>query len=208
MMRPFTLRRIMTLLATAGAVASVGGCGRTLVFAESDGVNLAIRTNPSSDTPVEVNFGLNRTVGTIVPPAGQKSGKPDGEAVNMFAGFQVDNTLDVKKVNADLQIDTQFASGRAAIAVAGQPKVVAQIVNPNAVTFSSSASSVQLKDWLLPHGALSKRRSDALQAWLRIRYPSKLVRPGRFLENDEEGDYEVGRREALKNEVLMRTPKS
>ncbi|TMJ26724.1 MAG: hypothetical protein E6G95_12920, partial [Alphaproteobacteria bacterium] len=70
----------MPLLAAVGAAALLGGCGRTLVFAESDGVNLAVRTNASSNTPIEVNFGLTRTVGTIVPPAGQTGGKPNGEA--------------------------------------------------------------------------------------------------------------------------------
>ena len=67
MMRPFTLRRIMTLLATAGAVASVGGCGRTLVFAESDGVNLAIRTNPSSSICVRARpFAAKGNVATLI----------------------------------------------------------------------------------------------------------------------------------------------
>lgn len=202
MIFPLTLPRIMTLLAAVGAAVSLSGCGRTLVFAESDGINLAIRMNPSSDTPVEVNFGLNRAVGTIVPPAGQKSGKPDGEAVSMFSGFQVDNTLDVKKVNADLQIDTQFASGQAAILIAGNPKVVAQIVNPTNLTFSSSDSSTQLEAWLRPGGKLSKKRFEALQGWLTTRYSKRILAAG-ILDDDAEGEYEVARRAALKDPTLM-----
>ena len=89
----------------------------------------------------------------------------------MFAGFQVDNTLEVKKkmIDVDLTIDTQFASGRAALAVARQPKIVAQIVNPTKLTYSSSDSTMQLKAWLLPPGTSgSKKRATALQAWLKI----------------------------------------
>jgi hypothetical protein len=207
MMRPFTLRQIVTLLAAVGVAALVGGCGRTLVFAENDGVNFAIRTNAASSTPVEVNFGLSRAVGSIVPPAGQKGGRPSGDAVNMFAGFQVDNSLvPDKKIDADLQIDTQFASGQAAVAVADKPKVVARIINPNSVTFSSSESSRQLEAWLWPGGKFSQTRSDTLQAWLIKRYPTKRVRPAKFLDDDEDGEYEAGRVAALKDAELMDTP--
>ncbi|MEK7995305.1 MAG: hypothetical protein AAB403_16000 [Planctomycetota bacterium] len=124
---PVNLRQSLTLLAAVGAAVTVAGCGRTLVFIERDGVNLAIRASGSTP-PLEVNFGLNRTVATIVPPANEK-----GDAVSMFAGFQVDNTLvPTKALDADLQIDTQFASGKAATAVAGKPRVVALIVDTEA----------------------------------------------------------------------------
>jgi hypothetical protein len=129
------LRRMMTSLAAIAVAASVAGCGRTLVFAERSGVNIAVRANATSAPPIEANFGLNRTIATIVPPAGQVgNNRPDGDAVSMFAGFQVDNTLDpaVAPLKADLQISTQFASGNAAIAVANNPPVVAAIVNPAA----------------------------------------------------------------------------
>lgn len=123
--------QIVKLLAVVGVAASVAGCGRTLVFAEREGVNFAVRTNAASSTPIEVNFGLNRQVASIVPPAGEAGSRPDGDAVSMFAGFQVDNTLDVnnKPLNANMQISTQFASGKAAKAVAGNPQVVAMIVD-------------------------------------------------------------------------------
>jgi hypothetical protein len=128
------LRRMMTSLAAIAVAVSVAGCGRTLVFAERDGVNIAVRANATSAPPIEANFGLNRTIATIVPPAGQVgNNRPDGDAVSMFAGFQVDNTLDpAAPLKADLQISTQFASGNAAIAVANNPPLVAAIVNPTA----------------------------------------------------------------------------
>ena len=207
MMRPFTLRHIVSLLAVVGATSLLGACGRTLVFAESTGVNLAIKTNATSSTPVEVNFGLNRTVGTIVPPAGQKGNRPNGEAVNMFAGFEINNDYKVGTVGTELTIDTQFASGQAAKTVAGDPALVAKIVNVgNATTFSTSDSSAKLEDWLIPGGRASQRRSDELQKWLIKRYPGRMVRPFDFLGDDELGEFDVGRKVALKDTVLMSTP--
>lgn len=132
MTRPFNLRQIATFFAMVGVAASATGCGRTLVFAERDGVNLAVRTTGTTP-PLEVNFGLNRTIATIVPPAGEKSRNPNGDAVSMFAGFQVDNTFTPKTaLDADMQIDTQFASGKAATAVASKPSIVADIVSMTA----------------------------------------------------------------------------
>lgn len=124
------LHRVATLAGTVVVVLSLAGCGRTLVFAERDGVNLAVRANPSATPPLGVNFGLERVIATIVPPAGQKDGKPAGEAVSMFAAFQVDATnVNLKStLNVDLTINTQFASGAAAERVAGNPEAVARIV--------------------------------------------------------------------------------
>lgn len=198
-------RRVVTLLMGFVGCALVGGCGKTLVFAERDGVNLAIRTGTAT-TPLEVNFGLNRTIATIVPPAGEKDGKPDGDAVSMFAGFQVDNTLDPKKdpLNADLRIDTQFASGSAAREVAGDPSLVAQIVSQRSVTFSTTNSATQLRAWLKPPGSkYSESRAKALQAWLLKRYPPKGVRTSLFLNSD---DYEADRKDALKDAIMQTAP--
>ena len=132
MAHPLNPRQIAILFVAVGVAASLAGCGRTLVFTERDGVNLAVRTTGTTP-PLEVNFGLNRTIATIVPPAGDKGGNPNGDAVSMFAGFQVDNTFVPKTaLDADLQIDTQFASGKAATAVASKPSVVAAIVSMTA----------------------------------------------------------------------------
>src|SRR5271165_7512745 len=109
----------------------VAGCGRTLVFGERDGFNFAIRADSASQPPLEVNFGLDRTVGTIIPPAAQVDGRPAGEGVNMFAGFQIDrdDTGPPTPLGVRLRVATQFASGAAALGVAGKPEVVKQIVN-------------------------------------------------------------------------------
>lgn len=199
MIASFFLRRIITLLAVGSAAALVGGCGRTLVFAESDGINLAVRMNSTSDTPVEVNFGLNRTVATIVPPASQtKNGEPVGEAVNMFAGFEVNNNLDpnLKKVDADLTVDTQFASGAAATEVANRPEVAAQIVNLRPVALSMTNSAKEFRAWLRPDNKLSTNRSAKLREWLNKRYPTKKVRPYDLSYYDE---YEEDRVAALRD---------
>lgn len=200
-MMPFlALRRLMTSLAAACTVISVGGCGRTLVFAESSGVNLAIRANANSETPVEVNFGLNRTIGTIVPPAGQKKGgrEPDGEAINMFAGFEVNNGAEVGKVDTELTIDTQFASGAAATAVARHPRIVAQIVNVRPVALSMTQTAKEYRAWLAPGDNLSTRRYDEVQAWLNKKYadPRKRVRPSDLFNSDQ---YEEDRVEVLRD---------
>jgi hypothetical protein len=148
----FKFRRIGTLLATIGAAASVTGCGRALLFAESDGVNFAIRANAASSPPLEVNFGLNRTIATVVPPNKQSSdGKATGDAVNMFAGFQVDAGLEGQKIDADVKIASQFASGRAATAVGHDPQVVAKITKigpPTVLTFGDDGNTALLQAYL------------------------------------------------------------
>jgi hypothetical protein len=204
--------RLMTLLWVVGIAASVAGCGRTLVFAERDGVNLAIRANASSSPPIEVNFGLNRTIATIVPPAGENGGKPSGEAVNMFAGFQVEQPTspDPKKpLDVDVKIDTQFASGAAAQKVAGNPTVVARIVNVGGTlaTFSNSPSTVQLVAWLNPGGTVSQNRMDKLQAWLSQNYPTLNIPAPLILDDVAGANYEAVRIAALGDPVLMTVPK-
>jgi hypothetical protein len=39
-----------------------------LVFTEHTGFNLSIVAKPSEATPLNVNFGLDRTLGSVVPP--------------------------------------------------------------------------------------------------------------------------------------------
>jgi len=132
------------LLAAGMAICALSGCGKTLMFGERSGLNLAIRVDPAGQPPVMLNLGLNRTVGTIVPPATQsRDNRPSGDAISMFSGFQVESFSDPVQItpatvaratgnpfSVDLLIGTQFASGAAAMAVAeGDPEVVRQIVS-------------------------------------------------------------------------------
>jgi hypothetical protein len=100
-----------------------------------------------------VNFGLNRTIATVVPPNKQTPNRQaTGDAVNMFAGFQVDAGVEAQKVGAEVKIDTQFASGGAATAVANDPKVVAKITNISTLTFGDDANSALLQGFLFKPG--------------------------------------------------------
>lgn len=159
----------------------LAGCGRTLVFAEHDGVNLEIRADPKMSPPFEVNFGLNRAVGTIVPPAEQDSnGRPAGQAVNMFSGFQVERPgeLTPNRVAVELRIVTQFASGEAARNVANRPEVAAAIANVQAGinTFVSTrdARVDRIIAFVVPDGSAAARErlnritssiTDLTDAW-------------------------------------------
>ena len=154
------LHRTMTLLAAMGIAAAVAGCGRTLVFVERDGINFAIRANASSSPPLELNFGLDRVIATIVPPVGESGGQPNGDAVNMFAGFQVAaNTDPAKPLAPDVKIDTQFASGAAAKSVAESPPVVAGLVVASIVSPNSGIQRGRISSLRSRIGGSSLRRS-------------------------------------------------
>lgn len=150
---------------------ALGGCGKTLVFGERSGVNIALRVNADRPPPVEVNIGLERQVGAIVPPTRvSRNNDPSGDAVSMFSGFQVesfDDPISIKPAtapktaagpfNVDVLIGTQFASGAAAVEIAkGDPDVVKQIVTvgdiPKLAGFSTDL-----------FGAVSKAR-DGIRA--------------------------------------------
>ncbi len=115
---------------------AIGGCGRTLVFVERTGFNMSIAVRPAETTPIDVNFGLERKVASIVPPAGNPTpqGQVDGEAVNMFAGFAAAYDVGAKDgvffpLQSDLTIRTQFASGAAATGIASDAAAVAKVVD-------------------------------------------------------------------------------
>ena len=129
----------MTGASTAARIAAVfallatGGCSRTLVFAEREGVNIAIRADAAQTPPLEVNFGYNRVVGTTVPPMAEEGQGPEtrprGQALNMVSGFRVLSAkLDPSMpVNVDVTISSQFAAGGAAWEIAANPPVAAAI---------------------------------------------------------------------------------
>src|SRR5262249_16782531 len=121
MKRPIPdFRKIATSLAALAMAATVAGCGRTLLFPENDRVTFNILPNASSSPPVQANFGLNRTVATIVPGnKTNRNGEANGNAVNMLAAFDVDYApTQQKALGGTLVIDNQFASGMAAKNVA------------------------------------------------------------------------------------------
>lgn len=180
--------RLCPAVLAAILASSLAGCGRTLVFAEHEGLNLSIRADATSRPPLAVNFGLDRASGTIVPPRDQDAdGMPRGEAINMFAGFQVDRRGDVpapQPASIDLRVSTQFASGAAALAVSGAPDVVRDIVTlgqvpllratPQALRQRVDALAGRIAD-LTP---VPEKARDALE---RLGQPSSGTNPVRQL---------------------------
>ncbi len=128
-------RRGLVVLPLTVALA-VSGCGRTLVFVERTGFNMSVAVRPAETTPIDINFGLDRKVASIVPSAGSSTsqGQVDGEAVNMFAGFRAEYDVGSKggvffPLQSDLTIRTQFASGAAATGIASDAAAVAQVID-------------------------------------------------------------------------------
>jgi hypothetical protein len=132
------------------ALAAIGflvtACQDTLIYGESTAFDLAIHVNDSPQSPVEVNAGLKRYAAETAPPvvtAKNENGKDTaaGEAVSSFSGFAL--TYDREGIFGDLFIRTQFASGFAANALAGDPVEAAKVVRADFVsdaTFVSEAN--------------------------------------------------------------------
>lgn len=168
--------------ATLLVIATFGlsGCGRTLVFAERDAVDIRIAASASRSPPLEVNFGIDRHVGAIVPPSqdpaaagGGERGRQDrtiGQAVNMFSGFRVAYVpAKAPAVFGGSQIRTQFASGAAATAIAESPNVVNAVVDVSRTrNFPplGPADQLKLRDVSARYFALSpERKSRLAEAW-------------------------------------------
>ena len=120
----------------------VAACQDTLIYGESTAFDLAIHVNDSPQSPVEVNAGLKRYAAETAPPvrvAKDEDGadKAAGEAVSSFSGFAL--TYDREGIFGDLFIRTQFASGFAATALAGDPAEAAKVIQAD---FARSADFV------------------------------------------------------------------
>ena len=121
--------RIGLLIAAGLALAA---CQDTLIYGESTAFNLAIHVNDSPQSPIEVNAGLKRYVAESAPPVLTETDedgedKAVGQAVSSFSGFAL--TYDRNSIFGDLFIRTQFASGHAARALAGEPAEAAKVVH-------------------------------------------------------------------------------
>jgi hypothetical protein len=120
----------------------LAACQDTLIYGESTAFNLAIHVNDSPQSPVEVNAGLKRYVAETAPPVlTDGDDKAVGQAVSSFSGFAL--TYDREGIFGDLFIRTQFASGHAARALAGEPAEAAKVVHADFVsapTFVSDAN--------------------------------------------------------------------
>jgi hypothetical protein len=125
------------------ALPWLGGCQETLIFFEQTAFKLGISVNEEPPLPLEVTVGLKRRVVAISPPkkplqtnaAGGR--RADGEAVSLLSRFDViyspDETGAASPGNpfgGKLTIISAFASGGAAVTIAGDPVAMALVVDP------------------------------------------------------------------------------
>ena len=141
-MRCKTLGRIPMIFQTTKKIAfvligvSLAGCSDTLVFMERTSVSIAsVNLNENAGEPLELNFGLRRSIVTFAPPVGgveilERELVPEGDAVSMLSGFQLAYYRpDDESISADLSIATQFVSGRAASSLAMSPKATGELLD-------------------------------------------------------------------------------
>jgi hypothetical protein len=139
------------------AICSLAACQPALIYGERTSFNVAaIQLNDNVGEPAKINFGFVRSVATSAPPRGGEdqvivapattpkdkgssaSAKVhEGEAVSVFSNFRLNqtaqNAANLPLTNGDLAIRTRFASGQAAITIAGDVKAVTAILGPRTI---------------------------------------------------------------------------
>jgi hypothetical protein len=134
----------MRPLSTLLAALLVVGCVDGLVYGERTSFDLAsVRVNDDPSEPVSVKLGFDRSVALAAPAIGGKveeemvvDGRtyrritPEGEAVSQFSSFTMKSTAPFVRSLEDepdalLGVQSRFATGQAAIEIAGKPEVVA-----------------------------------------------------------------------------------
>lgn len=138
----------------------LSGCGGdALVYGERTSVDVAsIRLGDDVAQPVRINLGFDRQVAMIAPALGgttadQDSDVPnrvvgEGEAVSQFSTFTVG--AEAAFVGGDqnsnlLRVQSRFASGAAALAIADKPEVVAALMGFTPTTFGPDATTEALR---------------------------------------------------------------
>jgi hypothetical protein len=136
---------MMAPIMRSGAVLAIfliSGCADGLVYGERTSFNLAsVRLNDDPAEPVVIKLGFDRDVVLVAPPIGGEvvekvveDGQTydritaGGEAVSQFSTFTMKSTapfLNPTEAADLLAVQTRFASGEAALAIAGEPEVVA-----------------------------------------------------------------------------------
>lgn len=136
----------ITQVAAPVVLLLLAGCADGLSFAEQTSLNLAsVRLNEDPAQPVAVKLGFDRDVVLVAPPIGGIIVEPDGqggqrttasgEAVSQFSTFTISSSApflsdgqadsDIEPTADLLGVQTRFASGGAALAIADEPEVVA-----------------------------------------------------------------------------------
>ncbi|MCB1815720.1 MAG: hypothetical protein KDK04_28970 [Candidatus Competibacteraceae bacterium] len=126
----------------------LSGCTNHLVFGERTGFNLGVSVNSEAAVPLEVNAGLRRSVFGMVPPrrtVEDSNGNPtaDDEAVSLISGFGLKYDPDNSNaLNGDLTILTRFASGIAAIKLAGGSNTGTQLTTATKESTKSTVTQI------------------------------------------------------------------
>jgi len=155
------------------AMLLVTGCADGLVYGERTSFDLAsVRVNDDPSEPVSIKLGFDRDVALVAPPIGGKvedDGRTtaEGEAVSQFSTFTMKSTAPFVNPtgNADLlAVQTRFASGNAALAIAGKPPVVAAFLGltGNLVDRSTLAAEGRRRDIFRGIDALDPAEAIAL----------------------------------------------
>lgn len=122
------MRALISPLCLAPILA-LGGCSDALIYGERTSFSLAaIHINDSAGEPASIQSGFRQSVMTMAPPTeGLMKGRAQGDAVSMLSGFELEYgttgaDIATEVFSGTLTIQTQFASGLAAIKVAAKPE--------------------------------------------------------------------------------------
>ena len=168
-----------------GAVVPLGSCADGLVYGERTSISVAsVRLNDDPAEPVAVKLGFDRDVVLVAPPlTGNVVGQDDqgrqtttsgGEAVSQFSTFTVYATpafLPAGSTGAGartaelLGVQARFASGEAALAIAGSPEAVAAVMGVS--TFVRDDAGELLRQFWKPDGKnIDPDNAKAIRDWM------------------------------------------
>ena len=164
--------------------ATLQGCSNTLVYGEQSGFNLGVKVDPKKSSPLKVNAGLERTVITNSPPKESDDGKAKGEAASMFSNFDLQYEKDTNPLQGKLTIQTRFASGNAALAIADKPSLVKKVVKKRSDPYVSTESTRRIAAWV--RGANRATNLPKLRGWVNTELPGTSLLDFRTLKEYEQ----------------------
>lgn len=129
---PNSRSKVVQTLLLASSILALSACSNALMYGEGTNFSLAtVHLNDDPATPIRIVSGLDRTVAALAPRKAE--GK---EVVNMVSDFDLKHPGS-NPFTDTLSINTEFASGAAAMEAAGKPDVAAKIMNFNFVSVAS-----------------------------------------------------------------------
>lgn len=170
------------------AAMLVAGCADGLVYGERTSFDLAsVRLNDDPSEPVSVKLGFNRSVAMAAPAIGGRvedverkaNGNeirrvtPEGESVSHFSSFTLKSVPPfVRSTSGEqealLDVQTRFASGQAAIAIADNPQVVAALMGLRPLPLRDQETAALVQSLSACVNAMDRRQLDDLADGLGI----------------------------------------